>query len=165
MPEKIESRIIPLSDNVLCDEPAAFLIFYYNDPLYDYEIKSEERDAHSFAEQQAERAWADLPAGSECPEWPIYALWPSDWPLKRSFAVPPEPSAGAEPQEIEAHRVAVAWHVFMSLPEFALKYLLQQAGIETLNLNHKQLVRRAVAKWFDGFPPNIQGLDRLEKES
>jgi hypothetical protein len=68
---------IELSESVCHEAPAGFLVFAHKDIDADYMIFPEERDAKTYAFLQEEKA--NTPEGS----WPVYALWASDWPLKK----------------------------------------------------------------------------------
>lgn len=167
---KVELDLIPVSKAVDASKPAAFLVFYHSSTLYDYEVKFSERDAISFAESQAEEKWMEMPEGSEMPSWPIYALWPSDWPLDRTKSVTmrleglslPQTKRSLSPEQREAGKVRRVWRMFESMHEDDLLRMTRDAGLDTEGLDYGSILRQAVVRWFGGFPPSIEELDRLQ---
>ena len=167
---KVELDLIPVSKAVDASKPAAFLVFYHSSTLYDYEVKFSERDAISFAESQAEEKWMEMPEGSEMPSWPIYALWPSDWPLDQTKSVVsqaeglslPRTRPAPPPEQLEARKVRRVWRMFEAMHEDDLRRMTRDAGIDINGLDYGSLLRQAVVRWFGGFPPSIEELDRLQ---
>jgi hypothetical protein len=53
------------------------------------------------------------------------------------------------------------WYIFYYMHHQSLKEILEEAGLTTHNLSHRQMTRQAVVKWFGGFPPNFEELDKL----
>jgi hypothetical protein len=168
--EKLHPQVkkcVVLSDAFHLNEPVGFLIFGYESSDTDYYIHYEERDARNCAMEQAEYAWQDMEEGTEMPEWPIYALWPTDWPdgavAKKVVSAPPPPVEPLSPEEQTAADTRRAWSIMAAIPRKDLVWLLSQVGLKT-DIPDISIIKSAVVRWHAGFPPNVDELDRLEKK-
>lgn len=157
-------KCVILSDAIHLDTPVGFLIFYYDSIQFDYVIEYDEISAREFASEQAESKLRDMEEGAEMPEWPIYALWPADWPKEGYPKVRqgrPVETGDVSPEAQEAANTRRAWEIMSRIPKKDLVWLLSQAGLAT-DTPDLSPIRSAVSRWYGGFPPNIKELDKLE---